>query len=278
MEITILRHWTRLKNRLARYQKLFAFLLHTVIRPTPWQTDTGSFIRYSRRCNTKSFFDAKIYTLPELHQRLQNASADELKKDSLRELLETYPLLVFFIRLTREKWVLGKIEEGPFDVFLAPQRLTDMTARKASLFGILQVQNKRLKVYPDLPLSLQDWIENLRNTIVDKIVPKDFGSKGHVHLYNEIKFKTDVSIEALRERLRKADIPSNKNIDSISLTLELTNRQTGKGELATFFIYPFLAKPYGCLPLDIQAANSIYTTQMAIEMLARRLEEIDADR
>lgn len=260
----------RLKAKLGRHYKFLKPLL-TVVLGRSLEGRSTAFILHSLKKEPRKFFKAKVYTLSSFVNKVRAAPDKELQKDHLRELLETFPLLLLNIRLTGEKWYIGKIEDHPFDIFMAPERLVKVSGKNVDIYRGLHIQTKRLYQYPPQRMSLEEWVAFLGVTFEEKIAHVDFGFNGHIHFYNCVPLNESVDPEKLKVLLKKLHIPFNKYVDSISVSMELVS-STGDTTIATWYLYPKVYDFVGVLDLDFDKAKKLYMETDIAQMMIGALK------
>ena len=262
-----------LKSRLGRYYKILVPFIKVRLGLSLEGKSTPFVIQTSKK-EPKKFFRAQVYNLSKFINRVRTASDMELKKDELRELLETFPLLLLNIVMTNEKWYIGKIENHPFDIFMAPERLVEIKEKNVNIYRGLHVQTKRLYQHPPRRLTLEEWVDFLEAVFEKKIANVDFGFNGHIHFYNCVPLRESVDIEKLKILFKKLYIPYNKYVDSISVSMELVST-AGDTTIATWYVYPMVNDFVGVLDLDFDRVKRIYMeadiSQMMIEALKQKV-------
>jgi hypothetical protein len=236
------------------------------------QLHLNSYLKLS--APRRNFFKATIYSLPQFIHRISKESDSNFQKDEIRELLEVFPFFLMNISLSKEKWVIGKIDSHPFDVIIAPERkvVTRQTSDKKQEFGFmggLFIQVKRLYKFPGKIVTFEEWIDSLRSLIEEKISPVDFGCHGHIHIYNQMVYK-NANMNTLYKALRKLFIPYNKYVDSISLSIEMVNAK-GETTVATGFIYPIVKWPISAIDLNIDETKSVYKDDVVVSTITKAL-------
>ena len=257
------------KAKIGRWYKIWKPLSKVAFRTTLEGKNTNFVIKESKK-ESRKFFQAQVYSLPKLVNRIRAESDAALQKDELRELLETLPLLLLNIVMTKEKWYIGKIENHPFDIFIAPERFVEVNGKNVNIYRGLHIQTKRLFQYPPKRLTLNEWLNVLRTTIEEKIAPVDFGFNGHIHFYNHIPLNESVDIGKLKKLLKKLFVPYNKFVDSMSLSMELVN-QKNETTVITWYFYPLVYAAVGVLDLDLERVKKIYLESDIFQMLTKAI-------
>lgn len=259
-----------LKSRLGRYYKVLVPFVK-VIFGLSLEDKSTSFVIQSSRKETKKFFKVQVYSFSKLIRKLNSESDLALQKDDLRELLETLPLLLMNIVMTREKWFIGKIDNHPFDIFMAPERFVEINNKNVNIYRGLHIQTKRLYEHPPKRMMLEEWVKFIQITIEEKIAKVDFGFNGHIHFYNMVPLSETVDLNKLKLLFRKMYIPYNKYVDSISVSIELVN-QKKETTVVTCYIYPLVSID-GVLELDLARAKEIYMEKTIFELMHRTILE-----
>jgi len=243
------------KAKFGRYYKIIKPLSRVLLGTTLEGKDTAFIVRSIKK-KPKNFFKAKVHSLPELTHKIETSSPTDLKKDELRELLETLPLLLRNIAITGERWYMGKIKDHPFDIFIAPERLVKIKGKDVNIYRGLYIQTKQLYQYPPKRMTLCKWASFFQSIIEKKITSIDFGFNGHIHFHNRILFNEPVSIEELKSTLKRIYIPYNRYIDTMSVSFVLINP---KNDVTTMTIgfYPRLYS-INAFDLDFEKAKKIY--------------------
>lgn len=246
----------KIKAKLARWRKTVIPLYRVIFRKSLLGKSTNNVIT-DVKMSRKNYFSAQVCTLPQLINKINSASDKELKKDELREFLETLPLLLINIVQTREKWCMGKINENQFDIFLAPERLLEINKGNLNIYSAIYVQTKRLYLYPTRRMSLLEWVDFIGKIFKDKIANIDFGFRGHVHFYNCIPLNESVDPRKLKGLFKKLYIPDNKYVRSISISMEIVSSK-GETTIMTWYIYPFVLPYVGIFALDLEKVMRMY--------------------
>ena len=264
-----------LKSRLGRYYKILVPFIKVRLGLSLEGKSTPFVIQSSKK-EPKKFFRAQVYDFAKLVNRVRSESDLALQKDELRELLETLPLLLMNIAITREKWLIGKIENHPFDIFIAPERFVEIRNRNVNIYRGLHIQTKRLYEYPARRMTLEGWVKFIQTTIEGKIAKVDFGFNGHIHFYNMVPLSESVDLNKLKFLFKKMYVPYNKYVDSISVSVELVN-QKQETTVATWYIYPLVSDIVGVLDLDLARAKKIYMEEQIFQMMRKAILEKEND-
>lgn len=266
----ILKHF---KSKLGRYYK-FLVPYFKVRLGISLEGRSTEYVRNAVKRKPKNYFQAHVYSLPQFISKVRSSTDKELEKDEMRELLETFPLLLKQIALTNEKWCMGKIDNHPFDTFLAPERLVRIDGKKVAIDRGLFIQNKRLRNFPAEPMTIRQWVDFLQKNFEDKIMDVDFGGSGLIHFYNCVPLSESASIEELKKLFSKMHIPYKKDVDAITVSMELVST-TGETTIVTSYVYPVVEIFSGVLDLDFERAKRIYTetdiANMTISSLKQQL-------
>ena len=260
-----------LKAQLGRYYKILVPFVKVKLGLSLEGKSTPFVIKSSKK-EPKKFFRAQVYDFAKLVNRVRSESDLALQKDELRELLETLQLLLINIAMTREKWLIGKIENHPFDIFIAPERLVEIKNKNVNIYRGLHIQTKRLYEHPPKRMTLEEWVKFIQTTIEEKIAKVDFGFNGHIHFYNMVPLSESVDLNRLRKLFKKMYVPYNKYVDSISVSVELVN-QKKETTVATWYIYPLVSSIVGVLDLDLAKAKQIYMEEQIFQMMRRAILE-----
>jgi len=261
----------RLKARVGRYYKFIVPFVKVRLGISLEGKNT-SFVINSAKKEPRKFFRAQVYTLSKLINRVRSESDSALQKDELRELLETLPLLLLNVAMTKEKWYIGKIENHPFDIFIAPERFVEIKNRDVNIYRGLHIQTKRLYEYPPKRMGLDEWVKFIQTTIERKIANVDFGFNGHIHFYNLVPLSESVDMNRLKLLFRRMYVPYNKHVDSISVSVELVNDKK-ETTVATWYIYPLVSDIVGILDLDLEKAKKIYMEGDIFQMMLKAMLE-----
>lgn len=266
--------FSRLKGKLGRYYKIGVPFIKVWLG-TSLERKNTTFVINATKKEPRKFFDAKIYDLVRLEQRIKTASPEELQKDDIRELLETLPLLLLNIAWTKERWFIGKIHNQPFDIFIAPERFVRKNGKTVDIYRGLHIQTKRLYRHPPKELSPEEWVDYIQRLIEEKITPTDFGFNGHIHFYNLIPLNGKIRIGELKKLLKRMHVPFNKHVDSMSLSMEIPNDKK-ETTIVTWFIYPTVNPFVGVLEADYQQARKIYVEHDIFKMMVSALQAKEA--
>lgn len=257
----------RFRAKLGRYYKII-IPLTKVWLGVSLEGKKTSFVINSAKKEPRKFFKAQVYSLPKLVNRVRSETNSALQKDELRELLETLPLLLLNIAITREKWYIGKIENHPFDIFIAPERLVEINGKDINIYRGLHIQTKRLYKHPPKRMTMKEWVSFIQSIIEEKITRVDFGFNGHIHFYNQIPLDGFVNTFELKKLFKKLYVPYNRYVDSISVSLELMNKKN-ETTVVTWYIYPFVRDAVGILNLDLEKAKRIYMEEDMLKMILK---------
>lgn len=260
-----------LKSRLGRYYKILIPFAKVKLGLSLEGKSTPFVIQTSKK-KPKKFFRAQVYSFAKLVNRIRSESDLALQKDELRELLETLPLLLMNIAMTREKWFIGKIENHPFDIFIAPERFVEIRNKNVNIYRGLHIQTKRLYKHPPKRMTLEEWVKFIQRIIEEKITKVDFGFNGHIHFYNMVPLNESVDLDKLKLLFKKMYVPYNKYVDSISVSVELVN-QKKETTVATWYIYPLVSSIIGVLDLDLAKAKKIYMEEQIFKMMRKAILE-----
>ncbi len=261
----------RIKAEFGRHYKFIVPFLKVVSRCTQEEKDADHIVAISKK-EPRKFFKAHVYTLPKLIDKIRESSHAELKKDELRELLETFPLLLSNIAMTGEKWYIAKILDHPFDVWMAPERLVKINGKNIDIYRGLHIQTKRLYEHPVRRFTLAEWVTFVGEIFRQKIANVDFGFNGHIHFYNCIPLSETVDIEKLKVLFKRLPIPYNTHVDSISVSMELIS-SSGDTTIATWYIYPRVYEFVGVLDPDFDRAKQIYMETDIAQMMIAALKK-----
>jgi hypothetical protein len=259
------------KSRLGRYYKILVPFLKVKLGLSLEGKSTPFVIKSSKK-EPKKFFRAQVYDFAKLVNRVRSESDAALQKDELRELLETLPLLLMNIAITREKWLIGKIENHPFDIFIAPERFVEIKNKNVNIYRGLHIQTKRLYQHLSSRKTLEEWVKFIQATIEEKIAKVDFGFNGHIHFYNMVPLTESVDLNRLKKLFKKMYVPYNKYVDSISVSVEIVN-QKKETTVVTWYIYPLVSNVLGVLDLDLARAKKIYMEEQIFQMMRRAILE-----
>jgi hypothetical protein len=259
----------KIRAKLARWRKTVIPLYRVIFRKSLLGKSTNNVIA-EVKMNRKNYFSAQVCTLPQLINKINSASDKELKKDELREFLETLPLLLMNIVQTKEKWCVGKIDENQFDIFLAPERLLEINKGGLNIYSAVYVQTKRLYLYPTRRMSLVEWVDFIGKIFKKKIANIDFGFNGHVHFYNCIPLNESVDPGKLKILFKKLYIPDNKHVHSVSISMEIVS-STGETTIMTWYIYPFVLAYVGIFALDLEKVMRMYSETDILKMSNQNL-------
>jgi hypothetical protein len=258
----------RLKAKILRYYKIVK-PLSKVMLGTTLEGKNTTFVVNSAKKEPRKFFRARIYSLPRLVHKFKTEPNNSLQKEEMRELSETLPLLLLHIAITEEKWYIGKIENHPFDIFIAPERFVKKEGKNVNIYRGLHIQTKRLYKYPPERMTLDEWATFLQTIIEEKIASVNFGFNGHIHFYNQIPFSEPIEINKLRKLFKRLYVPYNKYIDSISVSIEVVNSKK-ETTVITWNIYPLVSKMIGVFDLDLKKAKEVYLEEDIFRMMTAR--------
>lgn len=261
------------KAKLGQYRKILVPFIRVLLNRTVHKQSTAFVLSLAKK-EQRKFFKAKIYTLHQFVRRVGEASDEDLAKDDLRELVETFPLLALNIGMTNERWYIGKIEDEPFDIFMAPERFVevDKEAKTVQIYRGLHIQTKRLYQHPPKRLTLEEWVTFVGSVFEEKIARVDYGFNGHIHFYNQIPLTESVDIKKLKKLFRNLYIPYNKYVDSISVSMELLSA-TGEATVVTWYIYPMIFDFAGVLDLDFDKIKKVYIEADIAQMMIKALKQ-----
>ena len=238
----------RFKARLGRYYKIIVPFAKVWLGISLDSKKT-SFVINSAKKEPRKFFRAQVYSLSRLINRVRSESDTSLQKDEMRELLETTPLFLMNVAMTQEKWLIGKIENHPFDIFIAQERFVKIINKNVNIYRGLHIQTKRLYTHPPKMMTLEEWVIFIQKTIEHKIAKVDFGFNGHIHFYNCVQFGDLVDFKKLKKLFKKMYVPYNKYVDSISISAEFVDHKK-ETTIVTWYIYPLVSDIVGILNLD----------------------------
>ncbi|MFH1979032.1 MAG: hypothetical protein ABII97_01440 [Patescibacteria group bacterium] len=246
------------KVKIGRYYKIIKPLSRVLLGKS-LEGKSESFIAEFSKKEPRNFFKAQIYSLPDFINNILLEPEIVLHKDEIRELLETLPLLLYKIATTKEKHYIGKIKDHPFDVFIAPKQFVQKRGREVNICRGWHIQTKRLYKHPPKRMTFNEWLNFLQSIIEKKINSVDFGFNGHLHFFNLIPLSEMGDLKKMKKICKKFYVPFNKNIDSISVSIELVNpkRET---TIMTLFVYPIF-KIIGCFDLDFEEVEKVYSKE-----------------